>query len=68
MNCGKTADGSFDLYVDNLDVNESTTLGGLLNVEGEASFEENLKLENQTSLKTVTISASQLMMERQGTY
>ena len=63
MNCGKTADGSFDLYVDNLDVNESTTLGGLLNVEGEASFEENLKLENQTSLKTVTISASQLMMD-----
>lgn len=56
MNCGKTTDGSFDIQVDNLEVFESTQLGGNLNVEGEANFEENLKLENLGNSKTITIS------------
>ena len=62
MNCGKTTDGSFDLSVDNLEVTEATILNDL-NVEGDASFEEDLKLENKVDMKTVTISASQVVMD-----
>lgn len=63
MNCGKTTDGSLDITVDNLEVNETTILGGTLDVEGESKFEQDLSLENKVVLKTVTLSAKNIAVD-----
>ncbi len=63
MNYGKTLDGSYDLNVDNLDVNESSRLGGSILVDGSSKFQQDVNLENLVEKKIVILSASEVVVD-----